>query len=401
MNKNLVILTCQDLSDYKKPIAPAFWKMIDFYCQDHWKVVIINAHRHMVDLYEYKKRYWYCEFKVPLGRVSGLRKLGKIFVFARENSIRRRYKKRAEKLLQHIKDSKEKCVIYAYEVHAVSAGVYLSKKYNFSLVTRFQGTILYPVRNTLINRFRYYPHFDALETASDLVIMTNDGTYGDKVLERLGNQSKKILFYRNGVDDDSAESIQIEGVTENDKVLMTLSRLVSWKRVDRAINCLPEVLKRYSNTKLVIVGYGEEETNLRVLAKELAVESNVIFTGQINHEDACKYLRRSDIFLSLYDLSNVGNPLLEAMRCGKPIITLDVGDTKSVIENDNNGILLSVDEVNRISEKVVQLFDDKEYAARLGKRAEEYARKNFWTWKERLFSELEEVNRLIEDREVI
>jgi glycosyltransferase involved in cell wall biosynthesis len=397
LNKNIIILTCQDLSDYKKPIAPAFWRTIDAYCQDHWKVFIINAHRHRIELYKYKDRYWYCEFQIPLQKMSRLRKIGKIFAIAREKGITCQYKRIAEGILQQAKSRGEQSIVYSYEVSAVAAGTYLSKKYQTPLVTRFQGTILYNVADTWINRFRYYPHFNALETESDLVVMTNDGTQGDKLLERLKNHSRKILFYRNGVErNTNAETAHIEGVEDHDKVLMTLSRLASWKRVDRAISCLPDVIKRYPNTKLVIVGYGEEENTLRELAKSLAVEKNVIFAGQVKHKDTSKYLKRADVFLSLYDLSNVGNPLLEAMCCGKPIITLDVGDTKSVIKNDYNGILLSTNEINRIPEKIIQLFDDAEYVGRLGRNAEKYARENFWTWDERLSAELKEVNKLIE-----
>lgn len=393
--KNIIILTCQDLSDYKNPIAPAFWNTINAYCDDGWRVVILNAHKYRVQLYKYQERYWYSEFPVKLYKISGVRKIGKIFSIVREECITKDYIKYSKNIIRKIVDEKEKCVIYAYEVSAVSAGKKISEKYNFPLVNRFQGTILYGIKDTLVNEFRRYPHFKALKTKADLIIMTDDGTKGNEVMKILGNKSR-VLFYRNGVQFvEDSKRIEIEGVDIQDKVLMTLSRLAVWKHVDRALYAFPDVLKKYSGTKLVIIGYGEEELNLRRLAKTLSVSDNVIFTGQIKHEDTFAYLSRADIFLSLYDLSNVGNPLLEAMRCGKPIITLDVGDTGSIIKDGENGLLLNMDELDILPQKICQLLEDEEYAAKLGKKGKEYAEKNFWTWKERLAAELEEVNALI------
>ena len=394
--KNIIILTNQDLSDYKEPIAPAFWQTINGYCDDGWRIFIVNANNHKISLYNYLDRYWYCEFIKSFAAAGKIRKIGKIFRYFSQKHLDKQFVEYTIPILKEVLERKEECIIYAYEVTAVSAGKYLSEKYHIPLVTRFQGTILYGRKNTVLNRLRYHPHFGALKTSADLVIMTDDGTHGKEVLEKIGNKSKRILFYKNGVEYcESAKVADIKGLSSDDKVLMTLSRLVSWKRVDRAIRCLPKVMEKYPNTKLVIVGYGEEKDNLIALTKSLSVESNVLFTGKVDHKDTFAYLKRADIFLSLYDLSNVGNPLLEAMRCSKPIITLDVGDTKSVIQNRQNGILLTLDRIDTLSEEIISLFDNAEYAKMLGRNAEKYAKEHFWTWNERIAAELNAVNRLI------
>ena len=103
----------------------------------------------------------------------------------------------------------------------------------------------------------------------------------------------------------------------------------------------------------------------------------------------------SDAFLSFYDLSNVGNPLLEAMMCKKPIITLDNGDTGKIIKNKINGILLSVDEIDKIPEMMTLLIEDKEFATKISNGARKTADDEFWTWKERINSELLIVENLL------
>ena len=77
-----------------------------------------------------------------------------------------------------------------------------------------------------------------------------------------------------------------------------------------------------------------------MLARELGVADAVRFEGAVPQADVLRYLWAADAFLSSNDLSNVGNPLLEAMACGKPIVTIDNGATGDLIRDGETGILL-------------------------------------------------------------
>ena len=111
--------------------------------------------------------------------------------------------------------------------------------------------------------------------------------------------------------------------------------------------------------------------------------------------DVLRYLWAADVFLSLNDLSNVGNPLLEAMACGKPIVTIDNGATSDLIRDGDTGLLLPSGEPQRVAEAVLRLARDRTLRRRLAKGARAYATANFWTWEQRLAAELEEVERLV------
>jgi len=222
---------------------------------------------------------------------------------------------------------------------------------------------------------RKFPHYGAIKTEADIIIMTNDGTKGDQVLRDLKNNSRIIKFWRNGVDIDTARSIdfnrvnkirQALGLRQEDKVLLTVSRLVAWKKVDRAIYALSVAKKRISDLKLVVVGDGDEKKNLMEYAKRIGLEDSIIFVGAVEQEAVKHYLDMANIFLSLYDLSNVGNPLLEAMSCGKPIITLDVGDTNQIIYNRKNGMILGLDQIDIIPDVIVELIQDDNLSKKIG-----------------------------------
>jgi glycosyltransferase involved in cell wall biosynthesis len=106
------------------------------------------------------------------------------------------------------------------------------------------------------------------------------------------------------------------------------------------------------------------------------------------------YMQAADVFLALADLSNVGNPLLEAMACGLPVVAVDAGDTGELIRNGGTGCLLSSGDPGEAARAVIALGRDAETRAELGRGARRYAEEHFWTWEERLQAELEEVERL-------
>lgn len=85
----------------------------------------------------------------------------------------------------------------------------------------------------------------------------------------------------------------------------------------------------------------------------------------------------ADIFLSVNDLGNVGNPLLEAMVCGKCIVTLNNGDTDRLIHDRENGMLLEMDQLPKLPRVICDLLRNGEMRRELGQKAKESASKHF------------------------
>lgn len=299
-------------------------------------------------------------------------------------------------------------LVYGYEIHGILAGWVLSKIFRLPFVSRYQGTILapylFPKRSQAL--LKKFEHVIALKLPADLYIITNDGTQGDLVLNTLNPTAMpRLRFWRNGLDmscfkpfpSSTIPALRSKlGVNNGHTVLLTLSRLERWKRVDRVIQSLPQVIAQEKDIRLIIVGDGEKEEReyLEALTQKLSVEDFVEFVGKIPHKSVVEYLNIADIFVSTYDLSNVGNPLLEAMSCEKCIVTLNNGTTGELIKNGETGMLLEVDEADRLSEVIVTLVKNPDLRRELGQKARKYALTNFWTWEERMATEVKEVTRL-------
>jgi glycosyltransferase involved in cell wall biosynthesis len=236
--------------------------------------------------------------------------------------------------------------------------------------------------------------------------MTNDGTRGDAVLNTLKVDMARVKFWMNGVDKDMCQRIEFDeaelrrklNIGKETKILLMLSRLENWKRVDRALTALPPVIQKHNEALLIIIGDGPERCRLEKLVDRLQIRANVQFLGALPHEEIWQYLKIADIFLSLYDLSNMGNPLLEAMSCGKCIITLNTGDTSQLIHHKENGVLLELGELPHLPQVICGLLEDAKLRQRLGQKAREFALEHFWTWDERMEEEISTVERIIKAR---
>ena len=293
-------------------------------------------------------------------------------------------------------------VLYGYEVFGVLALIKLKKKIKGPLpkmISRFQGTILYPKLDNKFARLLLFNHFRAMKFDADICVMTNDGTFGDKVLRKLNPDCKKILFLFNGVDIkhssiDQTRRIRTACGVDRQVMCLTVSRLAKWKRLDRsimAISLLPENVR--ARTMLIIVGDGGEAEKLRSLVRSLDLESCIRFSGRIPNSEAQTYIAASDIFLSFYELSNVGNPLLEALSLGRAIITLNNGATGTVIKDGYNGMLLEESQgiEKRIASALVKIINDVSLRESLGQNALTYSRENIFSWEERMNREIDAV----------
>lgn len=379
--------------------APSLWRTLKGYADRGWQVYLITGTNDPDSANEVHPNIHISRFDIPW--LKKLMRFKKIGFFARAlwwGYFQLMAFVRAQKLYsQHKVD-----VVYGYEVSAVPVAKVLSQLWRVPMVSRFQGTILkVALMNKRFWKIRAWEHILGLRTPADLVIMTNDGTQGDKVLEQLGVDTTRVRFWMNGVDWDMFRNLPLKQEASKilnlraRNILLTVSRLDSWKRVDRSIQAMPEVVKDFPDTLLVVVGDGPMREQLERLARLLGVERHVRFEGAVPHHKVPHYLAVADIFLSLYDWSNVGNPLLEAMMAGKCIITLNNGDTGKFVQNRHNAVLLEYHELPSLPNVIKRLLADEKLRNQLGVNARRFAEENFWSWEERMEAEVQAVEALL------
>lgn len=159
-------------------------------------------------------------------------------------------------------------------------------------------------------------------------------------LVELGADAHKITVLRNGVDlqlfspsnrDEARAALNLTRPT-----LLSVGHLVANKGHHLIIQALTQ-LPRY---ELLIVGDGEEASNLRKLAAENNVADRVRFLGTLAHPQLVEIYSAVDALILASAREGWANVLLEAMACGTPVIATEVGGTPEVVRAPAAGLLI-------------------------------------------------------------
>lgn len=149
---------------------------------------------------------------------------------------------------------------------------------------------------------------------------------------------------------------------ENEKIIITTSRLVEKNGVADLIESL-----RYldDNVKLLILGAGPLERNLKLKTKNLNLEKRIIFLGHVNHQETAKYLKISDVFIRPSLSEGMGNSFIEAMAAGIPIIGTPVGGIVDFLKDGETGLFCKVRDPKSIAEKAGVLLKNSRLKQRI------------------------------------
>ena len=165
---------------------------------------------------------------------------------------------------------------------------------------------------------------------------------------------------------DKANNADLAATLEltNCDVLGFLGSFYAYEGLDLAIAAMPAVLAKNANARLLLVGGGPQEQNLKQQVTLLGLEGKVIFTGRVPHSEVGKYYSLVDLLvyprkpMRLTDLVTPLKPL-EAMAQGKPVIASDVGGHKELITDNETGFLFKAGDSVELAKRLVELLTDK------------------------------------------
>jgi len=151
---------------------------------------------------------------------------------------------------------------------------------------------------------------------------------------------------------------------EGAKVLGFLGSFYAYEGLDLLVKALPEIIKQEPSTKLLLVGGGPQEQELKTLVKNLRLTEHVIFTGRVPHAEVDKYYSLVDLLVyprKAMRLTELVTPLkpLEAMAQGKIVLASDVGGHHELIEQGKTGYMFKADDLNDLSQSVISILSDQ------------------------------------------
>jgi len=209
-----------------------------------------------------------------------------------------------------------------------------------------------------------------------------------KELSSLGVPKSRVCFISNGVDTgrfapptSNGKALKKRKLSLPENTIISFSgRLVWHKGLDVLLRAWEDVLREFpQEAHLIFLGSGSLqkdscEQELRNFVQNHNLSSSVSFQGNVSNIE--EYLQASDIYVFPSRKEGSPNALLEAMASGLPTIATRIGGVGDILKDKFNGILVDVDKPRQISEAIIFLMRNKEYAVRLGMNARTFVEKN-------------------------
>lgn len=138
---------------------------------------------------------------------------------------------------------------------------------------------------------------------------------------------------------------------------------------DVILHAFAKLQKKHPEARLTVAGSGPQRAELEGLAERLAIADRVTFCGRLNQEQMVALYQSAHLMLNASRVDNSPNSLIEAMACGVPVVSSDVGGIPFLIQCGENGLLVHPDDADALAESALSLLDDKLLYARVRQNA--------------------------------
>ncbi len=183
----------------------------------------------------------------------------------------------------------------------------------------------------------------------------------------------KMEVVPNGVDLDKYQALSIKyhvseiktklNIRKSDKIIISVSRLVEKNGINDLIEAfnltnIPSSQFPVLSSKLLIIGSGPLERQLKAQARKLNLEKKVLFFGDIPNEKVPQYLAISDIFCRPSLSEGLGTAFLEAMAMSVPVVATPVGGIPDFLQDNETGLFCKIKNPQDIAKKIKILSEN-------------------------------------------
>lgn len=268
----------------------------------------------------------------------------------------------------------------------------LKKIYKIPLIITVHAGDIFPLKNKILRFFAGWAI-----NSSDYCTVNSKATKNE-ILKLKNKQNISIIPM--GVDlnlfsPDKKSGLLRKNLKISGPMLLSIGRLAEKKGFRYLIKAIPDVIKKFPKVKLVIIGDGPEKNKLSSIVRDLNLDDNVLFLGELRNKLLPSYYASSDVFIlpsiiaQSGDTEGLGVVLLEAIASGTAVIGSNVGGIPDIIKDNITGLLVKQKDPKQIADAILRLLSDKNLRTNLSKNAQEHIRDNYsWDIVLRKFQEI-------------
>ena len=202
-------------------------------------------------------------------------------------------------------------------------------------VTRMYGSMLYGRTNgnlSYLNIFLNFNRYIPFILNFDKMILTQDGTGGEIIHKKVRGNNDRLVLLLNGTDKSNVKGdYKNKYKFLNGKFIISyIGRVEGWKRTYLFSDTLNEVSKKIPNVCYLIVGTGVDLVKEKKKIDSNGLDEFIHFTGRVSQDERKYLMNLSDIYVSMYNYSNLSNTFLESISAGIPTLIIPNGNTKII-----------------------------------------------------------------------
>ena len=150
-------------------------------------------------------------------------------------------------------------------------------------------------------------------------------------------------------------------------------------QVSDVLRAFQIIQKKIPDAKLLVAGFGREETKLKNLSANLELK-NTEFLGRIEQHKMPEIYDKADIYLNSSIVDNMPLSFIEAFSCGLPVVSTDAGGIPYICENGETALLVERNDYEDLAEKAITLLENNDLAqkiiAKARKNCVKYSKEN-------------------------
>jgi glycosyltransferase involved in cell wall biosynthesis len=157
------------------------------------------------------------------------------------------------------------------------------------------------------------------------------------------------------------------GVGSGAPILLTVGRLERRKGVDVLLRAMPRVWQLFPATQVHLVGSESEFRRQDLLAMVLEdKQKQIVFPGFLDRDQLIAQYQHATIYVAPTQYETFGYTVLEAMACGKPVVSTQVGAIEELVTDGETGLLVQWNDPAALAAAILKLLADPSSARRMG-----------------------------------
>jgi len=282
------------------------------------------------------------------------------------------------------KDIKNYDIIHLHEYRTFQNVIvsFVSKHYRIPYILQANGSLDYLGRKIRKITFDLLWGYKILKNAAKLIALTK---FEAEQYRSFNIPYEKIVIIPSTFDASKYEKLLPKGkfrekynVGSDEKIVLYLGRIHKRKGIDILIEAFTQVIKKYHDVYLFIIGPDDGFQNqLQALIKNCGIEHKVVLTGPRYGREKLEALADADIFVMPSRYEAFSRSLREAMAFGKPVIASDVGGLRDLIKNRETGLLIEPGNIEQLQSAILYLLENPDKAKEMGQRGRKWITSNF------------------------